>query len=635
MRSARRDPGMTLIELIVSVAVVGLIAVVIAAAITVVFRQAPETAVRVDVARWEQNLGTWLPADLTSAEWPDSPDPVDAVGYAGYEPCASDACTFGDNIAHLTWNDGGTVHVSYRYGITADGTYEFRRVACRGASCTSVTLVRDMPPPAAGGEAPITVTFPPDVLETDPNGSEIVNSSGRRVTVGVNGSAGIDLLTFSGGSIELVDLQPAAIEPPAFLQARSGCGGPITLIVDTSGSLNNSDVVNVKAGVRSFVEAFAGTPTQLQIVAFSSRARVLDEDPGDPSPEPWNHWFDLSEQSVVDLLLGGSSPINTLNNSGATNWEDALYRAFYTEGGQTYEAVSNPATPPAELVVFFTDGLPTNDRDTDSQTGAETPEAPDPIPSRFDHDNTGTPTQFSPRGWYRAHWLRQQTSTRLIGVGVGNLIDDTIDLDRDTQIPTSLLSAWSSPSFLAEVPLGDLIAGNDLSNFSGTTSERYLKVEYDGGWDAEAVKDADILTTTDFTKFGGALETIALAECGGSLTVQTRVRSTGAALPALVKYEVSGVDHPLTESSTSAVSKTAVFDISTDNGSSAEVLLRPATLAGTGYAADDWTCRTRNVEITDPGKVSEADPTAGAIAGLNVTVAANEAVSCILFVVPE
>ena len=79
---------MTLIELVVSIAVVGLIAVVLAAAITVVFRQAPATAVRVDVARWEQNLGTWLPADLTSAEWPDSPNPADAVGYAPYEPCS-------------------------------------------------------------------------------------------------------------------------------------------------------------------------------------------------------------------------------------------------------------------------------------------------------------------------------------------------------------------------------------------------------------------------------------------------------------------------------------------------------------------------------------------------------------------
>ena len=636
MRKQHRDPGMTLIELVVSIAVIGVISVVLAAAITVVFRSAPETTVRVDLARWEQNLGTWLPADLTSAEWPDPADAAQAVGFTGYEPCASVACTFGDNIAHLSWRDNGAlVDVSYRYGPTADGTYEFRRVECRGGSCRSITLVRDMPPPSVGGDAPINVTFPPDVLETDPNGSEIVNSSGRRVTVGVYGSAGIDLLTFSGGSVERIDLQPAAIQPPEFLQARSGCGGPITLIVDESGSLSNGDVVNVKAGVRSFVEAFAGTPTKLQIVGFSSRARVLDENPGDAAPEPWNYWFDLSEQSVVDLLLGGSSPINTLDNSGSTNWEDALYRAFYTEAGQTYEAVSNPATPPAELVVFFTDGLPTHDRDTDAQTGAEGPEAPS-VPAHFDYDNTNGGTPFSPRGWYRASWLLQQTSIDVIGVGVGNAIDDIVDLDDDTTIPDSVIaSSWSASSFVAEVPLGDLIAGNDLSNFSGTTSDRYLKVEYDGGWDEAAVKDADILTTTDFTKFGGALETIALAECGGSLTVQTRVQSSGAALPASVTYEVSGDDHPLTESTTSAVSKTAVFDISTDNGTSSDVLLKPRTLDGTGYTAADWTCRSRNVEITDPGKVSEADPGAGAIGGLNVTVGANEAVSCILFVVPE
>ncbi len=642
------DAGMTLVELLVSVVVVALIATVLAAAITVVFRQAPETTARADTARWEQNLGTWLPADLTSAEWPDPSDPTQAVGYAPYEPCPSVACTFGDNIAHLSWNDDGTtVHVSYRYGATADGTYEFRRVECRAGSCTSITLVRDMPAPAAGGTPPISVTFPPDVLETDPNGSEIVNSSGRRVTVTVYGAGGTDLLTFSGGGVERVDLEPAAIQPPEFLQARSGCGGPITLIVDESGSLSNTDASRVKAGVESFVETFAGTPTMLQIVGFSNRARVLDDNPNS-SPHPWNYWFDLSEQSVVDDLLGSGSPIDDLDNNGATNWEDALYRAFYTEGGQTYEAVSNPATPPAELVVFFTDGLPTHDRDTNGQTGAENPEAPS-VHGHFDYDNTTVSggTQFSPRGWYRASWLLQQTSTRVIGVGVGNQIDDWVNLDRDTTIPDSVIaSSWSAPyrsgtgysharSFLAEVPLGDLIAGNDISNFSGNASERYLKVEYDGGWDPEAVKDADILTTTDFSRFGGALESIALAECGGTLTVQTRKLSDGTPLRSAVTYEVSGTDRPLTESTTSAVSKTAVFDISTEGGTTAEVLLQPRTLDGTGYTAHDWICRSRNVEITDPAKLSEADPGAGAIGGVNITVAANEAVSCILLVVPE
>ena len=167
--------------------------------------------------------------------------------------------------------------------------------------------------------------------------------------------------------------------------------------------------------------------------------------------------------------------------------------------------------------------------------------------------------------------------------------------------------------------------------FNRVTSGRYLKVSYDGGWDAEAVKEADILTTTDFSQFGGALESIALAECGGTLTVQTR-KPDGQPLTSTVTYEVTGDDRPLTESSTSAVSKTAVFDISAGGGASADVLLKPRTLDGTGYVADDWVCRSRNVEISDPARVDAAGP--AALDGLNLTVQANEAMACVLFVVP-
>lgn len=640
---------MTLIELLIVVSMMGLLATVISAAIVVVLRQSPETMARVDTARWEQNLGTWLPADLTSAEWPLDTDgdgipddPTESITYDAYAPCADPMCTWGENIAHLSWNDNGVdIDISYRYGQTADGSYEFRRVDCRAGACSTITMVRDMPEPATGGEPPISVTFPPDVLDTDPNGSPILTTSGRRVTVSVKGLSGIDLLSFTGGGTERVDLEPAAITPPEFLLARSGCGGPITLIVDESGSLTASDATQVRSGVKSFVETFAGTPTDLQIVGFSSQAHVLGS-------SSWNNWYDLSEQANVDLLLGSSSPINGLGHNGATNWEDALYRTFYTEAGQTYQAVANPANPPSELVVFFTDGMPTYHRDED-QTGAETPEIPSgDVPAHFNYDNTTESfyTQFDPLAWYRASWLLQQNSTRVIGVGVGTAFGMAADLDRDTTIPDSVIDAdWAAPygssgfsdprEIPAEVALGDLIAGNDLSNYDGDTSGRYVKVSYDGGWDSEAVRNADLLTTTDFSQFGGALESIALAECGGTLTVQTRKVSDGTPLAASVTYEVTGLDRPVTESTTSAVSKSAVFDISADGGTSADILLQPRSLDGTGFDADDWTCRSKNVEITDPTKLSLHDSSAGAIGGIDLTVEANEAVSCILWVVPS
>ncbi|MCB0967832.1 MAG: prepilin-type N-terminal cleavage/methylation domain-containing protein [Ilumatobacter sp.] len=647
-----RDRGMTLIELLVAVMVFGLIATVLSATITVVLRQSPETVARVDSARWEQNLGTWMPADLTSAEWPEDADgdgvpddPTQAVDYDLYEPCAEAMCTWGENVVHLQWEENGvSIDVSYRYGMADDGTYEFRRIECRSGSCESQTLVRDMPEPTSGGEPPISVTFPPPVLSVDENDHEIVNTSGRRVSVTIKTLDGTELLSFTGGGTERIDLQPAAIQPPEFLQARSGCGGPITLIVDESGSLDDADVVEIKKGVRSFVSTFSGTPTQLQIIGFGKEARVLGS-------SGWNNWYDLSEQSVVDGLLGSGSPINSLDNNGATNWEDAIYRALYTETGQTYQSLGNPANPPAEMIVFFTDGMPTYHRDED-QTGAETPEISDSaIPDHFDANNTTSSyyTQFDPKAWYRAAWLLGQTSIDVIGVGVGTAFERSANLDVDTTLDDSIIrDDWDAPYqsgypssgnyyrlLPAEVALGDLIAGNDISNYEGDSTDRYIKVSYDGGWDAEAVEEADLLTTTDFSQFGGALESIALAECGGTLTVQTRLRSDTSPLKKTVGYEASGEHLPLTESQTSSVNKTAAFDISTEGGASIDILLKPRTLDGTGYRADGWTCRSKNVEITDPSKMSIHDAGEGPAGGIDLNVAANEAVACVLWVVPS
>lgn len=649
-RPRHADEGMTLVEILIVLSVLGVVVVVVAAAVIVTMRSAPVARDRATVARWEQNLGTWLPGDLASATWPvdtpedpDSPDdPAQAVDNPDYEPCATAMCTWGENIAHLSWfEDADAVDVSYRYGQNVDGTYEFRRVECRNGSCEQIVLVRDMPAPSSGGEPPISVTFPPDILSTDPNGSPVVNTSGRRVSVTVRGLDGVDLLSFTGGGTELVDLQPAAIQPPQFLQARSGCGGPITLIVDESGSLTNSDAAKVRTGVKSFIETFAGTPTQLQIIGFNRTARVLG------AGSNWNHWYDLSEQSTVNTLLGSSSPVDNLGNNSATNWEDAIYRATYTQTGQTYQALGNPANPPAELIVFFTDGMPTYHRDED-QTGAETPEIPDAeLPSHFNANNTTTATytQFDPKAWYRASWLLQQNATRVIGVGVGTAFGMSANLDRDTTLSdTVIANDWLAPygpadgqnqprALPAEVALGDLIAGNDISNYAGDTTGRYVKVSYNGGWDPEAVGSADLLTTTDFSQFGGALESIALAECGGTLTVQTRNASSGSPVSGSVTYEITGDSVPLTESTTSAVSKTAVFDISTEGSSDVEVLLRPRSLDVAGYTAVGWECRLRNVVVNDPAKVSQVsgDPSEG----LELSISTNEALSCILLVQPS
>ncbi|MSW21192.1 MAG: prepilin-type N-terminal cleavage/methylation domain-containing protein, partial [Actinobacteria bacterium] len=66
------DRGMTLVELLVSVAVLGIVGSVVAAAVIIVFRQIGNTQGRTEVARSEQNVSLWLPADLSSAESVDT-----------------------------------------------------------------------------------------------------------------------------------------------------------------------------------------------------------------------------------------------------------------------------------------------------------------------------------------------------------------------------------------------------------------------------------------------------------------------------------------------------------------------------------------------------------------------------------
>ena len=636
-----RDRGMTLIELLISVVVLGTIVAVLAAAVIVTIRQQPEIEGRLDVARWEQSLALWLPADLASASTVSAAE--------GDTPCASGSCLYGSNALQLSWNDGtGETIVSYRYGPSSDGlSYELHRVVCKSGSCNDQIVLRDLAVPsdddgnpvpwAAGDPVPdtvINVTVPlavgssgtcdPSAVPADPDCDTTTRA--QRVIVNVNGTPGTDgvdrssTVSFTAGGSTLGALDPATFSGPSFLQANSGCGGPVTLIVDNSNSLSNSDISNIKTGVRSFVNAFDGTPTQLQIITFGTVSKTM-------GTSGWNRYFDLADPNEVETLIGpggNSGLVSSIARDGGTNWEDALHRAFFSENGTPYDELGNPAAPTPELVVFFTDGVPTFDRDNYNSDSSSF--GPSSIPSRFDDTPTGS--RFGARAWYRADFIVDQfRDIRMIGVGVGSAFDDSTTVERSGWPSTGRGWRRRYTPIPNEVFLGDLTAGGDPSQHGSSASGGYVMREYNTttGWGD--VSSANLLVTNDMTKFGSALTQIALAECGGTLTVQTR-DSAGDPADASITYQVG--EEVVT---TTRIAKAATFDIPLSGIPSAAVELVPQSFAGTGYTPASWGCRAGGsnlVEGTDWELITPGVPGDG----IEVTVSASAAVSCTLRVSP-
>jgi len=620
--------------------VLGTIVAVLASAVIVTIRQQPDTEARLDVARWEQGLALWLPADLSSA--------TAVTDLQTDAPCGSALCTFGVNALQLSWDVGaGATVVSYRYGPASDGeSWQLNRVECIDGACTSRPILRDLRPPQEDdgtlipwnpGETlenyildeVIDVTVPLAVSSSDPSDTvDPGDTTAQRVIVNVNGIPGPDgedrssSVSFTAGGSTLSELEPATFSGPTFLQANSGCGGPVTLIVDESGSVSG-DINNIKDAVRDFVKAFDGTPTRLQIIRMDTRTSVLG------AGSDWNKFYDLTEPSEVQTLIGptgNSGLIEDISAGGWTNWEDAMNRTFYAPTGQSYEDWGNPDAPPAELVVFFTDGLPTRDR-IQSRASGGTGAASVSLPGRY--DNTGswvtTSDSFSPRAWYRAEKIVDEFrgDTRLIGLGVGNsFARDTIVARRGW--PS--YRTWWGGRVYTEVPneafLGQLVTGLAEPSKYDEDIPGYVAVDYSGGWGD--VSGADLLVAADYGQFAEALKTIALDECGGTLTVQTRDSADNPA-DASVTYRL-GTE----EITTSRVVKSGTFQVDLAGVPSSTVELIPQPLAGTGYVAQSWSCRASGAELTQG---SDFDLITGDPAdGITVTVRANAAIGCTLSV---
>lgn len=637
-KTRRSDRGLTLIELLITVSIIGTIGLVTTTALVVILRQQADTQARLDVARWEQSLATWLPTDLTSASG------VDADPAAVQPGCSGPVCTDGLNALLVTWDDGGqTVSVSYRYGPSGDGeSFQLTRVACNGSSCSSIVVLRDLDGPRGSDgqliewstvtEVPdsiIDVTVPLDVTATaddgasgDPDGG--YDSPARRVIVEVNGLPDPDgetrssRVSITAGGDNRSEVEPPTFEGVDFTEVSSGCGGPTTLVLDTSGSVN-ANIDDVEDGVVAFVQAFDGTPTDLEVVEFNTQSETWSA--VDPATGNTIRRFDLTNPDHVELLIGpsGTSGLaNSLSAGGGTNWEDALHRVFYTDAGE-------PKFTQPNLLVFFTDGEPTFGRTSnrpgfDTNSADASPVGPPSIQIPYNYLNpSGGTTEgasFNPTGWFRANYIiRQFSSTRAIGVGVGDAFF------RNTSFSGNPRSNGWPRNVPNEAFLGKLIAGG-LPHTYDAGSPGYVKRTYSGSSWGD-VETADLLVTSTWSALGTGLREIALVDCGGTLTIQTRDQS-GAPADGDVTYEIGGE-----RATTSRIKRSDTADVALEEGTAVQVEVIPTDLGG--FTPQSWRCRAGGSDMTF-GSEYELIDASDVAAGVLVTVAANEAVSCTLTV---
>ena len=113
---------------------------------------------------------------------------------------------------------------------------------------------------------------------------------------------------------------------PSLAQA---CGLDIALVLDTSYSIDDGELTQMRNAFKAMVDSLVGTPTQFSVSRFSDTASVLQAFTSDTT----------LVKSKIDSADGGTY----------TNWQDGLTKAWGTFGGR--------ADKP-NLVIFASDGNP-------------------------------------------------------------------------------------------------------------------------------------------------------------------------------------------------------------------------------------------------------------------------------------
>ncbi len=388
-QSGQRDRGMTLVELLITVTILGIIMSSLSAAMIVILRTERPIKDHLSESKDITFLQAWIPNDLASA----SSRNIDPLHQPSPRTTLPGTNVLTLNRADISTSDVTTNYVvSYRYVQVGEEwqlqRYEIRNVGLTTQTLTKVGVAHQLaaPPvtwnPTQSPIHAVTVTSRNQVV-LRPIGEDVqvTFGSGEEFTTGGAGLSSQDQLPtdYTGGIID-----PSA--PP------TRCGGTVTVVLDTSSSIPSqggaTSLVNAALG---FIDAFSGTPTYLRIVGFDVSAYSY-------YPTTAGQYVNILNPSTNLTAMRTKVDNQDLSNARwgpGTNWEDGLWQAFRTTSGTAFSQLP-------ELVVFISDGEPNRNR-------TNTPNDGD---ARFN-------TSDLSRAVTAANYGRG-TGARIVGILVGN-----------------------------------------------------------------------------------------------------------------------------------------------------------------------------------------------------------------------
>ena len=248
----------------------------------------------------------------------------------------------------------------------------------------------------------------------------------RKLLSGITSTAVVAGLVTAGA------VSPAAADAPLPNPTLQGCGIPITLVLDASSSINDTEQGQVKQAANAFLDGLDNTNSTSRVLQFSgTSANISSPRRSISSTTPPNPSTLAETKAEITAKYHSATQENVNYVYPGTNWESALW---FTN--QPVKEIQKG------LVVFITDGDPTRVGTTTSTSANETTATNAAIPKANDLKALGN---------------------RVLAVGVGSAI---------TNDSRERLKKVSGPELVTSVP-----ADKTINDFDVLITENFANLE--------------------------------------------------------------------------------------------------------------------------------------------------------------